>query len=356
MPIDVLKVLLPTTVSFTIGILGTPILTHFLYKYKMWKKQSVQNATGGGAATITAKLHGDEERKTPRMGGIVIWGSTLITTLLFATLAVAAPESVFAKLTFLSRNQVWLPLFTLVAGALCGLVDDYLVCHGTQGSYAGGGLSLKVRLAFVALLGAIGAWWFYGNLQTGDALHVPFYGVLNLGVLFIPFFILYVIGMYSGGIIDGVDGLSGGVFAAIYAALGIIAFTQHQVDLATFSAVVVGGILAFLWFNIPPARFFNSETGTMGLTTALVVIAFLERAEIATLIIALPLIVTSASSLIQILSKKLRGGKKVFIVAPLHNHFQAKGWPPYKVTMRYWVVSMMLAVVGVIIQLSGVHM
>ena len=356
MPIDVLKVLLPTTVAFIIGILGTPILTHFLYKYKMWKKKSVQNATGGGAATITAKLHGDEERKTPRMGGIVIWGATLLTTLLFATLAVLAPESIFAKLTYLSRNQVWLPLFTLIAGALCGLIDDYLVCHGEQGSYAGGGLSLKVRLGFVALLGAIGAWWFYTNLQTGDAIHIPFYGVINLGWFFIPFFIFYVIGMYSGGIIDGVDGLSGGVFSAIYAAMAIIAFTQGQVDLATFCAVVVGGLLAFLWFNIPPARFFNSETGTMGLTTALVVVAFLERAEITTLIIALPLIVTAGSSTLQILSKKLRGGKKIFLVAPLHNHFQAKGWPPYKVTMRYWVVSMMLAVVGVIVQLSGIHM
>jgi phospho-N-acetylmuramoyl-pentapeptide-transferase len=94
----------------------------------------------------------------------------------------------------------------------------------------------------------------------------------------------------------------------------------------------------------------------MGLTTALVVVAFLERAEITALIIALPLIVTAGSSTLQILSKKLRGGKKIFLVAPLHNHFQAKGWPPYKVTMRYWVVSMMLAVVGVIVQLSGVHM
>jgi phospho-N-acetylmuramoyl-pentapeptide-transferase len=356
MPIDVLKVLLPTTVAFAMGILGTPILTHFLYKHKMWKKKSVQNATGGGAATITAQLHGDEERKTPRMGGIVIWGATLLTTALFALLATVATESIFSKLTFFSRNQVWLPLFTLIAGALCGLIDDYLVCHGEQGTYAGGGLSLKVRLVFVALLGFIGAWWFYDNLQTGDAVHIPFYGIINLDWAFIPFFVMYVIGMYSGGIIDGVDGLSGGVFSAIYTAMAIIAFTQHQTDLATFCAVIVGGLLAFLWFNIPPARFFNSETGTMGLTTALVIVAFLERAEIATLIIALPLIVTAGSSALQILSKKLRGGKKIFLVAPLHNHFQAIGWPPYKVTMRYWVVSMMLAVVGVIVQLSGVHM
>lgn len=355
MTVDILKVLFPSIVSFTIGIIGTPVLTHYLFKYKMWKKKSVQNATGGGEATITAKLHGDEERKTPRMGGIVIWGSTLITTLIFATFAALAPSSIFVKLNFLSREQVWLPLFTLVAGALCGLVDDYLVCREKQsGSYAGGGLSLKIRLGFVGLLGAICAWWFYTKLGM-SSVDIPYIGAIDLGIMFLPMFVLYIIGMYSGGIIDGVDGLSGGVFSTIYGALGIIAFAGNHINIAAFCAVIVGGLLAFLWFNIPPARFFNSETGTMGLTITLVVIAFLINAEFVALIISLPLIVTAGSSTIQILSKKFRHGKKVFLVAPLHNHFQAKGWPPYKVTMRYWVVSMMLAVLGVIIQLSAFH-
>ena len=159
--------------------------------------------------------------------------------------------------------------------------------------------------------------------------------------------------MYSGGIIDGVDGLAGGVFATIYSAYAIIAFAHGQIDLAAYSSVVVGGLLAFLWFNIPPARFFLSETGTMALTTSLVILAFLTKAVVPLLIIAFPLIATSASSIIQITSKKYRGGKKVFIVAPLHNHFQALGWPAHKVTMRYWVISMMFAVVGVIVALVG---
>jgi phospho-N-acetylmuramoyl-pentapeptide-transferase len=239
----------------------------------------------------------------------------------------------------------------LVAGALCGLVDDYLVCRD-QGTYKGGGLSLKTRLVFVFLLGALGAWWFYAKLGM-DTIHIPFGGDIFLGIFFVPFFILFTIGMYSGGIIDGIDGLSGGVFAAIYTAYAIIAFAGGQIDLAAYASVVVGGLLAFLWFNIPPARFFNSETGTMALTTSLVVVIFLTKAVIPSLIIAFLLILTSASSLIQILSKKYRGGKKVFIVAPLHNHLQAKGWPSYKVTMRYWVVSMVLAVIGVIIALIG---
>ncbi len=347
---DVIKILAPAAIAFLVGIAVTPLVTNFLYKHKMWKKSSVVHTIDGKAATISRMLHNDEERKTPRMGGIVIWGSVLITVVILWLLSLFFPNEITGKLNFLSRNQTWLPLFTLVAGALCGLVDDYLVCRD-QGTYRGGGLSLKARLVFVTLLGILGAWWFYGKLGM-DAIHIPFWGDLHVGFLFIPIFILFIIGIYSGGIIDGVDGLSGGVFATIYSAYAIIAFAGGQIDLAAYCVVVVGGLLAFLWFNIPPARFFSSETGTMALTTSLVVVVFLTKAVVPLFIIAFLLIATSASSIIQIFSKKYYG-KKVFLVAPLHNHFQALGWPAYKVTMRYWVFGLMLAVVGVIVALVG---
>jgi len=351
MPIDVVKILIPATAAFTVGILMTPLLAGFLYRHKMWKKSSVKTALSGEAATITSKLHNDEERKTPRMGGVLVWGSVFITAFAFLILAVIFPDGAFAKLSFLSRNQTWLPLFTLVAGGLFGLIDDYLVCR-EGGTYLGGGLSLRVRLAFVLSLATLGAWWFYAKLGM-DSVHVPFVGDAHLGLWFIPLFIIFMIGIYSGGIIDGIDGLSGGVFASIFTAYAVIAFAQGQIDLAAFSSVVAGGLLAFLWFNIPPARFFNSETGTMALTTALTVVAFLTKAVLVLPIIAFLLIATSASSIIQIASKKLRNGKKVFLVAPLHNHFQAKGWPPYKVVMRYWVISVVLALLGTIVALVG---
>lgn len=351
MPIDVVKIFLPTAVAFFVGIVGTPILTDFLYRHKMWKKSSVQKTLDGMEASITNKLHNDEERKTPRMGGVVVWGSVAITVFTFYILGTVFPDGIFAKLSFLSRDQTWLPLFTLIAGALFGLIDDYLVCR-EAGTYVGGGLSLRVRLVFVFVLATIGGWWFYAKLGI-DYVHIPFVGDAHLGLLFIPLFIIFMIGTYSGGIIDGIDGLSGGVFAAIFSAYAIIAFSQGQINLAAFSSVVVGGLLAFLWFNIPPARFFNSETGTMALTTSIVVVAFLTKAVLVLPIIAFLLVVTSASSLIQILSKRYRGGKKVFLVAPLHNHFQALGWPPHKVVMRYWVLSIIFALIGTIIALIG---
>lgn len=350
MPLDVVKIFLPAAVAFFVGVAITPFVADFLYRHKMWKKTSVKLAIDGREASITSKLHNDEERKTPRMGGIVVWGSVLITVAAFYFLSVFFPDSVFSKLSFLSRDQTWLPFATLIAGALFGLIDDYLVCR-ESGAYLGGGLSLRVRLAFVVLLALAGGIWFYSKLGM-DSVYMPFVGDIFVGAWLVPLFAIFMVGIYSGGIIDGVDGLSGGVFASIFSAYAIIAFAQGQINLAAFSSVVVGGLLAFLWFNIPPARFFNSETGTMALTTSLTVVAFLTKAVLVLPVIAFLLVVTSASSLIQILSKKYRG-KKVFLVAPLHNHFQAKGWPPYKVTMRYWVLSVIFAMIGTIITLVG---
>ncbi len=350
MPVDTIKILVALFATFSVGILCTPILTHYLFKYQMWKKTSVKKTVDGQVATISAQLHNDEARKTPRMGGIVVWGSVLIVTLALTLLGAVFPDSLFEKLAFLSRNQTWIPLAVLIASALVGAIDDYLVCR-ESGTYAGGGLSLRVRLGFVAGVGLLVGYWFVMKLGVTSVM-IPFVGDIALGYLMIPLVVFMMIAIYSGGIIDGVDGLSGGVFAVIFGSYTIIALSNNQIDLAAFTAAVVGGLLAFLWFNIPPARFFNSETGTMALTTSLVVVAFLTNAIAVLPIIAFLLVATSASSVLQIASKRLRGGKKVFLVAPLHNHFQALGWPPYKVTMRYWVLAVMFAVVGIIIQLG----
>jgi phospho-N-acetylmuramoyl-pentapeptide-transferase len=196
----------------------------------------------------------------------------------------------------------------------------------------------------------VGGLWFYFKLGT-SGIHIPFDGTLTLGYAFIPFFVLVMLAVYSGGIIDGVDGLAGGVFVVMFTAYAVIAYGQNQIDLAAFSMVIVGSLLVFLWFNIPPARFFLSETGTMGLTTTLTVIAFLTGQVVLLPIIAFPLVLTTASVIIQLVSKKLRNGKKVFLVAPIHNHFIAKGWPAYKVTMRYWIFSSMCAVLGIVLAL-----
>jgi phospho-N-acetylmuramoyl-pentapeptide-transferase len=174
---------------------------------------------------------------------------------------------------------------------------------------------------------------------------------LDLGLLFIPFFMLVGLAVYAGGVIDGIDGLSGGVYASIFGAYAGIAYFQDQFSLAAFCAALLGGLLAFLWFNIPPARFYLSETGTMGLALALTVVVFLTdlRGEGKGLmvlpIIALPLVATVVSDFLQIFWKRVFH-KKLFYIAPLHHHFEALGWPHYKVSMRYWIISIVCAIIG----------
>lgn len=354
--IDIVKVFLPSVISFVIGIGITPPLAGYLYKHEMWKKRSVQKTIDGKEAVISASLHKDEEKKTPRFGGIVIWFSASVTIIGIWALYAVFPLETVAKLEFLSRNQTWIPLAALLVGAWFGLIDDYLTVKGT-GRYIAGGLSLTQRLIIVATLGMLVGAWFFFKLDVAT-IGLPAYGDLFIGWLIIPAVALVMTATYSGTVIDGLDGLAGGIFATIFSAYAGIAFYQQQIDLAAFCLAVVGGILAFLWFNIPPARYYMSETGTMGLTVALAVVAFMTDSlgegygVIVLPVIALPLVITSLSNIIQVTSKKFRG-KKVFIVAPLHHHFQAVGWPAYKVTMRFWVIGVISAVLGVILALVG---
>lgn len=347
---DVVKVVVPAVLSFTVGIAITPTIAHYLYKFKAWKKKSTSVTVDGKPAPISQKLHNDENNKTPRMGGLVILGSIAITILGLAVIAALYPVSEILKLDFLSRNQTWIPLVALSIGSLVGFIDDLLVIRPS-----GNGLYLRYRLITVVVLSSFIGWWFWEKLDI-TAVGIPFFAPLEIGWLIVPLFVLISLALYASGVIDGIDGLSGGVFASIFGSYAIIAFAQNQIDLAAFSAAVVGGILAFLWFNIPPARFYMSDTGTMGLTLTIAVLAFMtdtlgEGIGIAALpIIGGLLVATVASDILQVGSKKFRG-KKIFQVAPLHHHFEAIGWPGYKVTMRYWVLSVVFASAGVILAL-----
>jgi phospho-N-acetylmuramoyl-pentapeptide-transferase len=355
MILEVVKVLLPSVLGFLIGIGITPTVTNFLYKNKMWKKKVKSVTVDGREATVFMSLHKDKEVNTPRMGGSIIWLATLITAGLIWFLARITSIDIFTTLEFVSRNQTWIPFFTLLLGAGVGLIDDVMEIKGSTDQKAGG-LSAKKRLLFVALLGLTISLWFYTKLEI-SAIFVPFLGYFDLGILFIPLFVLTMLFIYSGGVIDGVDGLAGGVFTIMFGAYAIIAFSNNQIDLAAFCALIVGATLAFLWFNIPPARFYMSETGSMALTITLTTIAFMtdklgEGAGFIVLpIIALPLVLTVVSVMIQLASKKFRNGKKIFLSTPIHHHFEALGWPSYKVTMRYWIFSVICATLGVILSI-----
>ncbi|MBI5003722.1 hypothetical protein HZC00_01360 [Candidatus Kaiserbacteria bacterium] len=362
----VIYILIPATLTFVIGMLITPIVTRYLYKHKAWKKRAGKIALDGSEAEVFNGLHKDQEVRAPRMGGVVIWGSVVITTLVLVIINVLFPSPQTDMLSFLSRSQTWIPLTTLIVGAIAGLFDDLLTIrpggsglrHAEAGSgLAKAGLALRWRLGIVIGLSFIIGVWFYDKLDV-TAINIPFVAPLEIGWLIIPFFILVSLALFASGVIDGIDGLSGGVFASIFSSYTIIAYIEGQNDLAAFCATIVGGILAFLWFNIPPARFYMTDTGTMALTLTLGVVALMTDTlgggyGIAVLpVIGGLLVITVLSNIAQVLSKKFLH-KKIFLVAPLHHHFEAIGWPGYKVVMRYWILSVIFAFAGVILALAA---
>jgi phospho-N-acetylmuramoyl-pentapeptide-transferase len=349
--IDAARVLIPFVVAFAIGIFATPILSYYLYTYKAWKKKGGKGK-GMGDNTGTPlfdALHQEREVSTPRMGGILVWGSVTITAVFLSLLGYFIADP-FGKLDFVSRSQTWLPLIALIIGGLVGLIDDLLEVTQSKG-----GLRLRWRLLIVGSFAAFAGWWFFAKLGV-SAIGIPFLGALPLGWFFIPFFVLVTLALYASGVIDGIDGLAGGVFAIIFLTYAGIAFAQDQVSLAAFAAAVGGSLFAFLWFNVPPARFYLSETGSMALTMALAVTAFStdtlgDGVGVAVLpIIAFPLTATVFTSMLQVTWKKVFK-RKLFRIAPIHHHFEMLGWPPYKVTMRYWIITIISGIFGLAIAL-----
>ncbi|MBA4319528.1 MAG: hypothetical protein C0412_14090 [Flavobacterium sp.] len=348
MMINVIKIVVPSILTFFFGILITPFFTYYFYKYKMWKKSP---RTESGTTTEFQNVHNTKsELSTPRVGGIIIWVSVLLTISVIYLLSIIFPTDLTEKLNFLSRNQTLVPLATLIFASFIGLADDMLQIMG-KSNYAKDNLIYrKIKIIAVILIGLIISFWFYSKLEV-SSVHIPFFGDINLGLWFIPFFIMVMLAVFSTSVIDGVDGLSGGIMATIFTAYALIAFVNNQIDIAAFCAVIAGGTLAFLWFNIPPARFYMGETGILGLTITLSVIAFMTNSVMVLPIIALPLVLTSASVVIQMISYKYFNKHKVFRVAPLHHHLEAIGWSREKIVMRYWIVSVVFAIVGVIIVL-----
>jgi phospho-N-acetylmuramoyl-pentapeptide-transferase len=348
---DAARVMIPFIVSFAVGIMLAPVLAHNLYKYQAWKKKGGKGkGIGDGNGTpLFDSLHKEREVSTPRLGGMMVWGSVFVTSILLALLGYSLGGS-YANLNFVDRSQTWLPLFALIVGGLTGFVDDVLEIRTSTG-----GLSMRWRLLVVAVFGAFAGWWFYAKLGV-SSVGVPFFGAIPLGGFFILFFVLVTLVLYASGVIDGIDGLAGGVFSIIFMAYAGIAFAQNQVSLAAFAATVSGATFAFLWFNIPPARFYLSETGSMALTLALAVTAFSadslgEGVGVSVLpVIALPLFATVAGNVLQVFWKKVFK-RKLFRIAPIHHHFEAIGWPAYKVTMRYWVVTILAGIFGIAIAL-----
>ena len=349
--IDVIKIFSLGISSFLIAFLFTPLLTKFLYKYQLWRKEVRTQAIDGKDLTYFQKFHSQGETHIPRFGGLLIWMVPAFLALLLYIMAKIDNGTWWIhKLNFLDRGQTWLPFFALGTAALVGLLDDFLQVMG-RGKYIAKGLTLKQRIILMGFIGTIGAWWFYSKLGW-SSIHVPGMGDFEIGIWYLPLFIVVMMATYSGGVIDGLDGLAGGAFAAIFGAFAGIALFLGQINIAAFCATILGTLFAFLWFNIPPARFYMTETGVLGLTSTMTVVAFLTDSIVVLPIIAGLLVLETGSVIIQLLSKKFRK-KKIWQSTPIHHHLEAIGWTPCQITMRFWLIGIVLASLGTAIKLLG---
>ena len=350
---DILKVILTGVIAFVIAFVITPIWTHFLYKYKLGiriKRNSVQ----GEKLQFVNTLHADKSG-TPTMGGVIVWLSVALfifsSHYIFPLLSSWLDINFIARLDFLARKSTWLPLFALVSTGILGLFDDVMSVRG-WGNNKGGGMKFVVRLAWLVLIAGLGAWWFYSKLGW-DEIHIPSVGDFSIGLWYIPLFIFIIVfTAFSSNETDGLDGLNAGILVMAFGAFAVIAFQNNNVNLAAFCVAISGALLAFLWFNIYPARFFMGDTGATSLGATLGVVALLTNSVVALFIIVFIYVLESGSAIAQMTSKKFFH-RKIFLAAPLHHHFEALGWPEPKVTMRAWVFTAITVALGLIIALIG---
>ncbi len=341
MEANIIKILVLSGLAFGFAMACTPMLTNFLYKFKLGK--TIRNS---GETPIFSKLHAAKSG-TPTMGGLLIWLTAVIFAGVFYLLGYQLDWPFFRELNFLSRSETWLPLAVLGASALVGLFDDWLDVRG-KGAKGGGGLSMGRRLLIYTIIAAVGALWFYFKLDR-DTFNIPFLGDFHLGWAYILVFIFVIVATaFSVNETDGLDGLAGGTLLMCFVAYAVIAFVNGSYNLAALCGVIVGGLLAFLWFNITPARFYMGDTGSMSLGIALGIIAMLTDTGLILPIIGSIFVIESLSVIIQLTSKRLRH-KKVFMSAPIHHHFEAKGWSEGKIVMRFWVISGVSAAAGLVI-------
>ncbi|MEK6205660.1 MAG: phospho-N-acetylmuramoyl-pentapeptide-transferase [Amylibacter sp.] len=317
-------------------IFGQPLIKWLKRKQK--KGQPIRD--DGPESHIIAKAG------TPTMGGVLILGTLLISTLLWART---------------DNAYVWVVLMVTAGFGLIGFADDYLKVSKQTVV----GFSSKARLLIgfaIALLAAIVATWVQPAGLSGQ-LAMPFFknALVNLGYFYFPFAMIVIVGSANAvNLTDGLDGLAimpvmiaGGTLGIIAYAVGRVDFTEyldvHYVpgtgELLIFASALIGGGLGFLWYNAPPAAVFMGDTGSLALGGALGAIAVCTKHEIVLAIVGGLFVVEALSVIIQVLYFK-KTGKRVFLMAPIHHHFEKKGWSEPQIVIRFWIIALILALVG----------
>lgn len=336
-----------SALSFIIAFILAPWFTKQLVKLKIGK-QIRENAISGEKSPLFSALHA-KKSGTPTMGGLLIWG-TIIIVILFSKILASFG---IINHSLLNRKETWIPLFTLITCGILGAIDDYLNIKGIGETK---GLSAKLKLLWLAIFAGAGGWWFYAKLGfTQIDIPIPSISYIEVGWWYIPIFIFIIIATANAvNFTDGLDGLASGLLIMAFGSFAIIAYLEGLLILAALCGIISGALLAFLWFNVPPAKFYMGDTGSLALGATLGVIAMLTRQALTLPIIGFIFVIEALSVIIQLTSKKLFK-RKVFKIAPIHHHFEQSGWAEFTVVMRFWVVGGIMAALGTILALINIY-
>ncbi|MDD2693916.1 MAG: phospho-N-acetylmuramoyl-pentapeptide-transferase [Candidatus Gracilibacteria bacterium] len=343
--VDQIFILGSLVLSFAITFLMMPHGIMLLKKYKIGKQ--IREEALIGKAKEFFLLHG-AKTGTPTMGAIMILLSVLVLVLLSILAQNLAPwmDSILGfsfKYSLWNRNETYIVLFTFFSVGIIGLVDDYLNVREIGRTK---GLSARVKMTLLIIFGLVGAYWFYVKLGY-STVHIPFLGGVDIGWFYIPLFVFVLVATANSvNFTDGLDGLAGGLLLFSYTIYGFISYSKGLFILTAFCLIIVGALIAFLWFNIRPAQVFMGDVGSLSLGATLAVIAFMTDTLLVLVIASGIFIFEALSVIIQLLSKKFRNGKKVFRIAPFHHHLEAIGWKEETIVMRLWLIGMILAVVA----------
>ena len=326
--------------TFLVWFIISPFYINFLQKLKLWKQIREESITG--KAFEFFKLH-SHKWGTPTMW----WAMILITVFLMVLISIVFQQFWIINNSLLNQKETYLSLFTLFAVWVLWWVDDYMNIKGIGKTKW---ISAKFKMFWLLLFAITGSWWFYDRLGWSEILlKLPYLPGFEIGILFIPLFIFIIVwAANSVNITDGLDGLAGWLLLFAYAVYGYITFDQWLFLLSTLCVSICGALIAFLWFNIKPAKFYMWDVWSLALWANLWLMALLTNTLAILCIVGLIFILETLSVIIQISSKKLRNGKKVFKIAPFHHHLEACGWWEETVVFRLWLVGLILSVVAVI--------
>ncbi len=335
--------------TFLLGFLIMPYFIRFLIHFKLWKQ--IRSEATIGKAIEFLKLH-REKTGTPTMWWLII----LWVVFFMVIFSMVLQYFGFTNNSLLNQKETYLSLFTLATVGILGAIDDYMNVRGIGRTKW---LSARFKMFWLLVFAWLGAMWFYYKLGWNVVddmwnfvryLKNPFGENIELGIYFIPLFIFIIVATANSvNITDGLDGLAGWLLLFIYGIYAYITYDQWLYLLSTLCVTIMGALLAFLWYNIKPAKFYMWDVGSLALWANLWIMAMITNTVFVLIIAWAIFILETLSVIIQLTSKKLRKWKKVFKIAPFHHHLEATGWSEETVVFRLWLVGIILSAIWLIV-------